>query len=330
MLIGDVATGALTVVDRSDAGRTEDLAWSPDGAWLAYSFWTDARTPRSSSTTSRAARQRWSRSPSSATTRPSFDPDGRYLYFLSVRTFDPVYDSVQFELSFPRAARPYLIALQAGGRPPFDPEPKGSKPDDAGTRAGAQADRRPRRRRSTSTASRGASRAFPVPEDRFGQIAGVAGGKVLWTVLPIVGAHGRGGHKEAPGRLEVFDFATLRAETLLDRVDAFALAADALTLVVRDGKRLRAHRREPQARAERDAAAQSDAPSRKSGWIDLDRIRVSVEPRREWRQMLREVWRLQRDQFWVARHVGRRLGRGLRPLRAAARRASPRAASSPT
>ena len=32
---------------------------------------------------------------------PSFDPAGRYLYFLSLRTFDPVYDSVQFELSFP-------------------------------------------------------------------------------------------------------------------------------------------------------------------------------------------------------------------------------------
>ncbi len=56
---------------------------------------------------------------------PAFDPDGRYLYFLSIRTFDPVYDNVQFELSFPRAARPYLVALQAGGRPPFDPAPKG-------------------------------------------------------------------------------------------------------------------------------------------------------------------------------------------------------------
>jgi len=42
-----------------------------------------------------------------------------------------------------------------------------------------------------------------------------------------------------------------------------------------------------------------EAPSRMSGWVDLDRIRVSVEPRSEWRQMLREVWRLQRDQFWV-------------------------------
>ncbi len=137
-------------------------------------------------------------------------------------------------------------------------------------------------------------------EDRFGQIAGAAGGKVLWTILPIMGAHGRGGHKESPGRLEAFDFATLRAETLLDKVDTFAVAADDATVVVREGKRLRAISALGRRDARADPEASSDAPSRKSGWIDLGRIRLSVEPQREWRQMLREVWRLQRDQFWVA------------------------------
>ena len=37
----------------------------------------------------------------------------------------------------------------------------------------------------------------------------------------------------------------------------------------------------------------------KSGWLDLDRIKVSVIPGVEWRQMFREAWRLQRDQFWT-------------------------------
>ena len=82
--------------------------------------------------------------------------------------------------------------------------------------------------------------AFPVPEGRFGQIAGVAGNKVVWTAFPIPGAHGRGGHKETPGRLEMFDFGTQRTGTLVERVDRFALAADETTLVIRDGKRLRA------------------------------------------------------------------------------------------
>src|SRR6185295_17917849 len=61
---------------------------------------------------------------------PVFDAEGKYLYFLSVRTFDPVYDAVQFELSFPRAARPYLIALRADEKAPFEPVPKGMQYED--------------------------------------------------------------------------------------------------------------------------------------------------------------------------------------------------------
>jgi tricorn protease len=101
VLVGDVARGTLTVIDRSDAGRTEDLAWSPDGAWLAYSFWTSPRhcaikLHDTSHHTSILVTK-----PEFRDYSPAFDPQGRYLYFLSVRTFDPVYDSVQFELSFP-------------------------------------------------------------------------------------------------------------------------------------------------------------------------------------------------------------------------------------
>ncbi len=38
---------------------------------------------------------------------------------------------------------------------------------------------------------------------------------------------------------------------------------------------------------------------RKSGWIDLDRISIEIEPRAEWQQMYREAWRMQTEQFWV-------------------------------
>jgi tricorn protease-like protein len=67
-------------------------------------------------------------------------------------------------------------------------------------------------------------------------IAGVAGGKVLWTRLPIAGAHGRGGHKDSPGTLERFAFATGDAETLLEQADGFVIAADATTVLVREGQ----------------------------------------------------------------------------------------------
>ena len=114
VLIGDLDRGTLTVIDRSDYGRTEDLAWSADGAWLAYSFWTSIRHCAIKLHDVANGTSVVVTHPEFRDYCPAFDPDGRYLYFLSIRTFDPVYDSVQFELSFPRAARPYLIALAAG------------------------------------------------------------------------------------------------------------------------------------------------------------------------------------------------------------------------
>ncbi|MEP7101146.1 MAG: S41 family peptidase, partial [Burkholderiales bacterium] len=121
-----------------------------------------------------------------------------------------------------------------------------------------------------------------------------------WSVQNIVGAHGRGGHKEAPAQLFVFDFATLRAEPLADKADDFELAADHATLLLREGKKLRAISVHRKPDADKAPDANSGPPSRKNGWLDLERIRVSVAPRAEWRQMLREVWRLQRDNFWSA------------------------------
>jgi len=304
--IGDVASGALSPVDTSRYGRSDDLAWSPDGAWLAYTFHADTRHVAIKLFERASGSATWLTEPEFRDSAPAFDPEGRYLYFLSVRTFDPVYDNVRFDLSFPRGARPYLIALRAGERPPFDPEPRGlGESGAAGEKKAGTATKdatAPLRIDRDGIARRVA--AFPVPENRYGRIAGIAGGKVVWTTQNLVGAHGRGGHKEAAGKLERFDFATARSDTLVDKVDDFALAADAVTLIYREGKKLRAIAADRPAERRADAAEAEGPPSRKNGRIDLDRLRVAVEPRREWAQMLREVWRLQRDQFWSAELSG--------------------------
>ncbi len=321
--LGDTATVALARVDHSAFGRIEDPAWSPCGGWLAYTFATSMRHTaiklvQASGVT--AATPMLATEPAFRDYGAAFDPEGRYLYFLSLRTFDPVYDAVQFELSFPRAARPYLIALQAGGPPPFEPRPKGMKEQGRDGREGRDGrdgrdsldphdgldardpERRPAPPRPplpaidpTGLARRVA--AFPVPEGRYGQVAGAARGKVLWTVLPIAGAHGRGGHKALPGRLEIFDFDTAEAKTLLPQADRFVLAADGHTLLVQNGKGLRViDATRPPDEAPKPV---DEKPSRKTGHIDLARVRLAVDPRMEWAQIVAEVWRLQRDHFWT-------------------------------
>ena len=150
---------------------------------------------------------------------------------------------------------------------------------------------------------------FPVPENRFGQIAGAVGDRVVWTVLPIAGAHGRGGHKESPGRLEVFDFETLRVETLMEKADGFALAADHTTLVVREGKRLRAIAGGAQARA-RARSRTSLRGTVAQEWLDRPRSHSSVgrAAQRVAADAARGVAPAARPVLG-AEHVGRRLGR---------------------
>jgi tricorn protease len=92
--------------------RIEDPVWSPCGQWLAYTYATSTRHTAIKLHHVPSGQQLLATQPEFRDYAPAFDPEGKYLYFLSLRTYDPVYDAVQFELSFPRAARPYLIACR--------------------------------------------------------------------------------------------------------------------------------------------------------------------------------------------------------------------------
>ncbi len=329
VLIGDVATGELTVVDRSDHGRTEDLAWSPDAAWLAYSFWTSTR--HSAIKLHDVARGKGTlvTKPEFRDYAPSFDPDGRYLYFLSLRTFDPVYDSVQFELSFPRAARPYLIALQAGGRPPFEPVPKGLAPDDPARaparKAGPGRAAADRARRHRAAHRRVPGAREPVRADRRrgrrqGDLVGDADCRRARPRRPQGGSRPTRAVRLRHVARRDADGARGRVRPRRRRGDARRARRQA---AARD-------RREPQAGAGArprggvggPVAQERLARSRSHPRVGRATARVAADAARGVAPAARPVL--------GPRHVGHRLGSGLPPLRAAARaRRDPRRALGP-
>ncbi|MGH9068347.1 MAG: PDZ domain-containing protein, partial [Acidimicrobiales bacterium] len=139
--------------------------------------------------------------------------------------------------------------------------------------------------------------AFPVPEARYSQVVGL-GTKVLLYSTEVEGELTEppfGEEYVPPGLLEAYDLTELEAKTLAEDVGPVTVSADRSTMAyrVRDRWRVLAAGAEP----DKDAP---DEPGRRSGWLDLGRVRVAIEPAAEWRQMLAEAWRLQRDQFWVA------------------------------
>lgn len=292
-------------LDHSEYGRIIDPDWSPDGRWLAYSRPVSAQTRVIALCDVESGESHAATTPVLRDRCPSFDPDGKYLYFLGQREFDPVYDTLQFELSFPLGTRPYAIPLRADVGSPFVPEPKPVADEAAKTQEKLAEEKkveeqveadRPTPVRIDLVGITDRIVVFPVPEARYRRVAGIVG-KVLLTRMPVEGALGRTPFDTQPPAkavLEAYDFAEQKTETLIEGISDFRLDRSHHTMLVRVGNRLRVLKA-----GAKPNNADNGKPGRASGWVDLDRVKVSVRPGAEWRQMFREAWRLQRDHFWV-------------------------------
>jgi tricorn protease len=124
LLTVDLKSFAVRVLDCSPASRIHSLDWSPDGRWLAYVFAPHPLASIIKVVDTQTGVARAVTSELKIDYSPAFDPEGRYLYFLSTRDFFPIYDSTHFDLSFPASARPYVIPLRKDVPSPFIRKPK--------------------------------------------------------------------------------------------------------------------------------------------------------------------------------------------------------------
>lgn len=319
LIVVDLRTNRNKVLDVSASDRVTSPVWSPDGRYVAYSS-AQNRTTRSirlcevaTGDVTQVTR------PEFFDHSPSFDPESRYLYFLSYRIFDPVADSLMFAYGFPRGSRPHLVTLRADEPSPFIPQPRGfveggRRKEEEERRASKAAEEKKKTalREGKDIAEKpkptpvdidvdGISDrvvAFPIPEGRYTQVAGIRG-KVLFTSVPVSGTLGNDifeDSDEPKGKIEVYDLKELKLDTLVSGTNGFRVSADGSTLIYQAARKLRAIK----AGEKPNRDAEHEGPGRRSGWIDLSRMRVSVDPPSEFRQMFREAWRFQREHFWVA------------------------------
>lgn len=314
--------GRVTELIQSVNGPVRDLAFSPDGAWLAWSHPGIGRSlrqikiariegpiaegPRAESLRAEGPGAVGSVAHTIVDVtngrfedeNPVFTRDGRFLAFLSWRGFDPVYDVHTGDLSFPLGCRPYLVPLSSATPSPFALTPEGrpaaggldviaDDTEDTGDGAAVTVETEGLAMRVTP---------FPVPASKYSALYPVAGGGLVWLRWPISGALGETfvNPDDTSGRptLEYFNISKAKKSELVDHLDWFALSGDGSRLVVVDEGDLRA------------------VPSTESGdldttvWIDSRRILHHVDPAAEWRQAYEEAGRLIRAYFWEPKMCG--------------------------
>ncbi|MEV1174102.1 PDZ domain-containing protein, partial [Nonomuraea sp. NPDC049784] len=287
LLVVDLESGNVRELDRTTQGDVSGLTFSPDSAWLAWVH--PHHEPLSQIKIGRVdgtsvidvTPVRFS------DYDPVFTKDGKHLAFLSVRTFDPVYDAHVFDLSFPVGCKPYIVPLQATTPSPFDPSllgrgfngeddkaGKGDKKDDKG-------DEPPRTEVDPEGLS---SRVVPVPVSagRYGNLR-TAKDALLWLRHPLAGQLGDGTESVNEIVLERYDLKKRAKAELGREVRSFEVSGDGSRLVTNGKNGLQTR-----------AATEGD----ETVTIDLDRITVQINPVAEWRQGFHEAGRLMRDHFW--------------------------------
>ena len=300
--VADTRTGDFVLVASIGEGTIGELAWSPDSRWLV---WSEPVTSFGSRSRLRLADMAHpGTSPVDVTDgrfgdkSPAFTPDGKYLAFLSNRSFDPVYDGHSFDLSFPSPIKPYLVALAAGTPSPFGPAvaPDGGESSVTDTSGGHE----PGETSDVVVDPEGLAHrviTVPVPQGNYTSL-GTADGALLWLDWALAGVTGDGkasqDDKDARPSLVRFDIARRKKSTLVESLDSYRLSGDRSTIVLISDKQVTAV----------PADAKADEESGKLVKVDLGRIRVMMDPLSVWGQAFDEAWRLQRDFFWAEDMAG--------------------------
>jgi len=116
----DVKTGKITIVDKSQKGPGYDASWSPDSKWITFARpdidFTVIRIYNLETAKSTEITDSWYYSGN-----PVFSRDGKYLFFVSERDFNPIYSETEFNHAYVDMNRIYLVTLSKDTPSPFAP-----------------------------------------------------------------------------------------------------------------------------------------------------------------------------------------------------------------
>src|SRR5271165_5405628 len=352
----DVKEKKPVQVDHGIYDDITDYNWSPDSHWVAYAKPSDNHNHNHVVFLYSLAEAKSTPVTTSASDSvgPYFDPESKYLYFISNRDYNEVLGVYDFEFANPKAGRVYIATLRAdlpspflvlsdevmavrppdvlvtptpGTPPPVEvpqqtskPKPSEPSPTPAGeqkAKAESAAEAEPGKRpplqglRIDLEGIENRIVALPIPPGNLQYLA-AAKNLILYVVSPVQGLSG-----PLPGEtfsLHAYDLKDRKDHVLLAGADQFALSFDGRKLLYaapkEGGGGSEGGGGGPHTYGIIDVKVPSgETPSGGAlaakplanvgdGALNLEGMRMELDPPAEWTQIFNEVWRQQRDYFF--------------------------------
>ena len=287
------------------------FGWSADSRWLAYAGDQDNLQTAIILYDSRDAKRHQVTSGYYDEDKPVFDPDGKYLFFRSGRTFEPVYSELDPTWIYPNSQNLVAVPLRKDVASPLAPRnddegdkdkdkkdksdggKKDSAPDANKKDESPDKEKKPGDKNDEKAEKKEVKPPKPVEIDlddfeqrlvvlppkagRYDDLAAVSG-KLLYRRLPRSGS----GDEKSP--VIYYDLEKREEKTILDDADQAVLAAKGEKMLVR--------KKTDYAIIEVKEGQKLDKK------LATGSLETLIDPVAEWRQIFNDAWRLERDYFY--------------------------------
>ena len=264
----DLETKKVTLVNQAKAWEIREYVWSPDSKFVAFGRQEVDAMPKVHLYSLEAAKSTEVTDGWYSSGSPAFSSDGKYLFFVSARDFNPTYSQTEWNHSYCDMSRIYFVTLAKATlnplRPKLDDEPEAKKDEKKDGPVEVKVD-------LDGLASRVV--ALPGPAANYRGLS--SAGNALYYFRAASGS---------PSQLYVFDFGT-KKETALGTVNGYELSTDGKKMLVsKDGKY--------------GIIDLPKGPIALGETLNLSGLEVTLDRRAEWKQMFHACWRQMRDFFY--------------------------------
>jgi tricorn protease len=277
----DIDTKKVTGIDNSPVWEYNEFTWSPDSKWIVFI------RPKASGMNTLCLYNLESKAVTEVTDEwygsgsPAFSRDGKYLFFVSNRDFEPVYSWVEWNYAYQDMSRIYFVTLAKETPSPFAyendevtiKEEKTEEPAEKPEEAPAE-----KEESKDITVDLDGIRdriiGLPIDAARYNGIQNV-GDKIYYNFDSSEGNSG----------IKLFDLKA-KKETDLGFDGGFEISADGKKMLI-------------SSRSNYYIIDLPSGPIKTDKPLDLSNMKVMVNNKEEWKQIFTESWRQMRDFFYV-------------------------------
>ena len=283
-----VSTGDMVTIDQSTnqpygALQGFQLCWSPDSKWVTYSKGMANVNNAIYLYSFEKKKVYQATSGYYNDGNPVFDPTGKYIFFLTDRSFNPSYSTLDNTYIYANSNQIAVATLDPATPSLLYPKNDEIKLDTASANKTASTDTAKKAKPVTAafnpepeTIERRVE-ILPVPSGNLGGLLAIEG-KLLYLRFPNTGA------AQGPPALNIYDVDKREEKTVVAGINGYALSADGKNILARNQQGFGIIKPMPDQKIDK--------------LLRTGEMEIVLNPREEWKQLFNDTWRRYRDFFY--------------------------------